>query len=197
MPKGTHDPHRAEHLAIAALEVVSARGVEGLTHRAVAAVAGVPLGSTTYHFKTLDDLLEAAMRVAKARTELEFALVSATIEADGDVVNALAGYLVRTVAENVGRTIVEFELYLAALRRPQLRALSQEWGDSMPSMLARHCPRPVAEALAITADGILLKSVVQGYPLSEAETRSHLTHSLQRDAGPAPRRALGADETHP
>jgi AcrR family transcriptional regulator len=51
---------------LAALEVVAAKGVEGLTHGAVAAVAGIPLGSTTYHFASLDDLLAAAI-VDRAR----------------------------------------------------------------------------------------------------------------------------------
>lgn len=188
MPRGTYDPQRAQRLAVAALEVVSERGVEGLTHRAVAAAAGVPLGSTTYHFKTLDDLLEAAMRVAKAKTDDEFALLSARIGADGDLVGALAAYLFRTIAEHVGRTIVEFELYLAAMRRPALRELSMAWGEAMPAMLAQHCSRPVAEAVAITVDGILLKSVAQGYPLDEAETRAHLAHSFALEMPTAPRR---------
>lgn len=36
-------------------------GAEPLTHRAVAAVAEVPLGSKSYHFKSHDGLLAAAL----------------------------------------------------------------------------------------------------------------------------------------
>ena len=39
-------------------------GLAGLTHRAVADEAGVPLGSTTYYFADRNDLLVAAMHVA-------------------------------------------------------------------------------------------------------------------------------------
>src|SRR3954454_22150107 len=60
--KRRFDPHRRDRIARAAITVVAERGIAGLGHRAVAAEADVPLGSTTYHFATLDDLLVAALR---------------------------------------------------------------------------------------------------------------------------------------
>ena len=42
------------------LGVIAEHGVAGTTHRRVAAAAGVPLGSTTYYFADLADLLGAA-----------------------------------------------------------------------------------------------------------------------------------------
>src|ERR1700741_333272 len=65
--RGPTDPGRREKIANAAIAVVAERGVEGVTHRAVAAVADVPLGSTTYHFATLDDLLVVALHTAAER----------------------------------------------------------------------------------------------------------------------------------
>src|SRR5689334_19021993 len=46
-------------LAAASAVIVDA-GVGGLTHRAVAERAGVPLARVSYHFPTVDDLLAAA-----------------------------------------------------------------------------------------------------------------------------------------
>lgn len=47
-PRRRHsDKPRREVIAEAAERVLPARGVEGLTHRAAAEEAGVPLGSTT------------------------------------------------------------------------------------------------------------------------------------------------------
>ena len=43
-----------------AIGVVAARGVGGVTHRAVAREAGVSLSTTTYYFTSLDDLLTQA-----------------------------------------------------------------------------------------------------------------------------------------
>jgi TetR/AcrR family transcriptional regulator, regulator of biofilm formation and stress response len=51
--RSANDPERQQRIAEAAIQVVADRGVEGLTHRAVAAGAEVPLGSTTYYRRGL------------------------------------------------------------------------------------------------------------------------------------------------
>lgn len=63
MPR-RHDPERRQRIIDAAIRVVGAKGLAGLSHRSVAAEADVPLGSTTYHFATLDELMIAALRQA-------------------------------------------------------------------------------------------------------------------------------------
>ena len=55
-----HDPDRKERIVASALDVLARDGVAGITHRAVATAADVPLGSVTYHFATLDDLVQHA-----------------------------------------------------------------------------------------------------------------------------------------
>jgi DNA-binding transcriptional regulator YbjK len=61
MRKGiANDPHRKERIAQAALDVVAEDGLRAATHRTIAARAEVPLGSVTYHFATLEDVLVAA-----------------------------------------------------------------------------------------------------------------------------------------
>lgn len=65
MPR-RYDPDRRQRIIDAAIRVVAGRGIAGLSHRAVAAEADVPLGSTTYHFASLDDLLIAALRDRKS-----------------------------------------------------------------------------------------------------------------------------------
>lgn len=59
-----YDPERRQRIIDAAIRVVGEKGIGGLSHRSVAAAADVPLGSTTYHFKTLDELLVATLRQA-------------------------------------------------------------------------------------------------------------------------------------
>ncbi|MGW1284542.1 TetR/AcrR family transcriptional regulator, partial [Streptomyces sp. NPDC002586] len=50
-----HDPERRQRIIDAAIRVVGRDGIAGLSHRSVAAEADVPLGSTTYHFATLEE----------------------------------------------------------------------------------------------------------------------------------------------
>lgn len=173
MPKGTVDPERPLRIALAALEVVGDRGVEGLTHRAVAEVAGVPLGSTTYHFKTLDDLLVAAIREAKRATDAQLVEWSDSLLGSDspDLPHALATYVLDTLTEHWGRTVVEIELYMAALRRPTLLALSREWDENLVSILAQHTDPETARILALVVDGVFVSAMIHGKPaLEEVES---------------------------
>lgn len=43
----------------ATLKIIKTSGMRGVRHRAVAAEAGVSLGSTTYHFKSIEDLISS------------------------------------------------------------------------------------------------------------------------------------------
>ncbi|CAN7572997.1 TetR family transcriptional regulator [Phenylobacterium sp. LjRoot225] len=54
-------PHAAMRIAKAAAEVVEG-GLGGLTHRAVAARAGVTTGAVTHHFRTIEELVAGAIR---------------------------------------------------------------------------------------------------------------------------------------
>ena len=55
-----YDPERKSRIIEAAIDVIAEFGVAGTTHRRIAAAADVPLGSLTYHFTGLDDLLGQA-----------------------------------------------------------------------------------------------------------------------------------------
>jgi TetR/AcrR family transcriptional regulator, regulator of biofilm formation and stress response len=164
VPRGTVDPDRPLRIALAALQVVADNGVEGLTHRAVAAAAGIPLGSTTYHFATLDDLLTAAIVEAKKGTDAELAAWAETLGPDIDLVRSIADYVMGALTNHWGRTVVEQELYMAALRRPKLQWLSREWDDAFPAVLANHVDAVRAQAVALVVDGMYVRAFIHGMP---------------------------------
>ena len=58
---------RREALLDAVLQVVADEGVDAVTHRRVADVAGLPLASTTYWFESKEHLLTAALERAAER----------------------------------------------------------------------------------------------------------------------------------
>lgn len=178
MPRGVADLERPRRIAHAALRVVGERGVEGLTHRAVAAEAGIPLGSTTYHFRTLDDLLAAAIVEAKAATDAELADWGDAITGQTDLVEAMADYLFRVLRDHWDRTVLELELYMAALRRPSLRELSKSWDQTMPEVLERHVDVVTARAMALVYDGLVLQAVIHGMP-GRDEVRAVLRRTVQ------------------
>ncbi|WP_282691648.1 TetR family transcriptional regulator [Streptomyces sp. CC208A] len=171
-----YDPERRERIVDAALRVVRRAGIGGLTHRTVAAEADVPLGSTTYHFASLDELLVGALRKANAGFAEELGRRAVL---DGD---ELAGPLARLLGEWLGgdRTGVEleYELYLAALRRSALRPVAAEWTESVVTALAPRTGRATARAVVALLDGIGLQVLLTGASYDEAYAREMLARIL-------------------
>jgi TetR/AcrR family transcriptional regulator, regulator of biofilm formation and stress response len=169
MPAGTADPDRRDRIARAGIDVVAAVGVEGLTHRAVAVAARVPLGSTTYHFRSKDELLAAALEQARAAHATFMAGWADALGDQPDLVAALTDYTVTSSGTNRQRLLVAYELYVAAFRRPALQPLSQEWDRALEIVLARFTDPLTARALNNATSGLLLASLTRGEALSAAE----------------------------
>ncbi|MFJ5778404.1 TetR/AcrR family transcriptional regulator [Streptomyces sp. NPDC093094] len=178
MPR-RHDPGRRERIVDAAIRVVAERGIAGLSHRTVAAEADVPLGSTTYHFATLDELLTAALR----RTGEGFtALVAGHggLDAPGtDLAARLAALMRDWLAGDRTGVELEYELYLAALRRPALRPVAAEWAQGLGELLAAHTDPVTARALVALMDGICLQVLLTDVPYDEEYARRMLSRVLR------------------
>ncbi|MFE4636158.1 TetR/AcrR family transcriptional regulator [Streptomyces sp. NPDC056773] len=163
-----YDPDRRERIIAAAIRVVAARGIAGLSHRSVAAEADVPLGSTTYHFKTLDDLLVAALRQANEGFARAVADSAALADPDADLAGALAALLGEFLGADRSRAELEYELYLAALRRPALRPVAAEWCEAVSAELSARTDPATARALVAVMDGISLQVLLTGAEYEEA-----------------------------
>lgn len=165
MRTGRADPHRRERIARAAIDVVAEHGVEGLTHRRVAAAAGVPLGSTTYHYATLDDLLAAGLEAAAAESARELKSWGESL-AGRDLVDATTDLIVGVMRSNRERIAVRYELYVAALRRPRLRPISTEWSRLLAGIYRQYTDERTADALSAAVDGLWLGCLVSDEPVN-------------------------------
>ncbi|MFJ3923541.1 TetR/AcrR family transcriptional regulator [Streptomyces sp. NPDC090022] len=174
-----YDPDRRRRIIDAAIRVVGAKGIAGLSHRTVAAEADVPLGSTTYHFTTLDELLVAALRQANAAFAETVAASPALADAAGDLAGALARLLGEVFEADRGRVELEYELYLAALRRPALRPVAAEWCEAVVLALAGRTDPVTARALVAVMDGICLQVLLTDAPYDEAYAREILARVLR------------------
>ncbi|WP_331766579.1 TetR family transcriptional regulator [Embleya sp. NBC_00896] len=165
-----------------ACEVIGEVGVGNTTHRLVAARAGVPLGATTYYFASLDDLVAAALEHASAET-LE--LVRRWMERARDSAD-LPGVLTALTGEYLAdrpRAMVEYELYVAAARSPELRGFARAWVDGVNDFLSvRVGPRAASAAVAIL-DGTMLHALTLDVPLDREQLRWALARCLE-GAGP-------------
>ncbi|MEU6667242.1 TetR family transcriptional regulator [Streptomyces sp. NPDC046727] len=176
MPR-RHDPERRQRLIDAAIRVVGRDGIAGLSHRTVAAEADVPLGSTTYHFATLEELLVAALRQANEG----FGRVLAELlpqDGGGDLAADLARVLGEWLAGERTGVELEYELYLAALRRPALRPVAAEWTEQAAVLLARRTDPVTARALLALMDGICLQVLLTGGSYDEEYARAALARLI-------------------
>ncbi|MGP4004727.1 TetR/AcrR family transcriptional regulator [Streptomyces sp. 8N706] len=170
-----YDPDRRQRLIDAAIRVVGERGIDGLSHRSVAAEADVPLGSTTYHFATLDDLLVAALRQVCAEPRTSVESWRRHLDRDGPVADGLTDLLEEVMGGDRGRIRLEYELYLAALRRDALRPVAAEWLDGVVELLTGYtADAATARALTALIDGLLLQLLLTGRPFDREEARRAL-----------------------
>jgi TetR/AcrR family transcriptional regulator, regulator of biofilm formation and stress response len=177
---GRADPNRRERIARAAIDVVAEHGVEGLTHRRVAAAAGVPLGSTTYHYATLDDLLAAGLEAAAAESAAELKSWAEGL-AGRDLVDATTELIVGGMRSHRERIAVRYELYVAALRRPRLRPISTEWSRLLAGIYRQYTDELTADALSAAVDGLWLGCLVSDEPVATEQIERVLRRIVAPD----------------
>jgi DNA-binding transcriptional regulator YbjK len=177
MPR-RYDPDRRQRIIDAAIRVVGEKGLAGLSHRSAAAEADVPLGSTTYHFKTLDELMVAALRQADEGFAKAIASRGGLTDPGTDLAAELAGLLGDWLAGERTGVELEYELYLAALRRPALRPVVAEQMADLADRLARHTDPVTARALVALMDGICLQVLLTGAPYEEEYARDMLARVM-------------------
>ncbi|MCL6674571.1 MULTISPECIES: TetR/AcrR family transcriptional regulator [Streptomyces] len=177
MPR-RYDPDRRQRIIDAAIRVVGDKGLAGLTHRTVAAEADVPLGSTTYHFTTLDELMVAALRQADEGFAKAIASRGGLTDPAADLAAELAGLLGDWLAGDRTGVELEYELYLAALRRPALRPVVAEQMTALADRLAGRTDPVTARALVALMDGICLQVLLTGTPYDEGYAREVLARMI-------------------
>ena len=123
---------RREQILEAALRVIGRAGVQAVTHRAVAEEASVPLGSTTYYFDSRDDLVRQALEYVAASEVERYGQRGEelrTVKTPRQLADRLIDELVAAAQDRIAY-IAEYELWLEAGRRPELREAAQSWCDA-------------------------------------------------------------------
>jgi DNA-binding transcriptional regulator YbjK len=164
-----YDPDRRERIAAAAIAVVARDGIDGLTHRAVAREADVPLGSTSYHFADKENLLRSAVELAEARNREVLVAILEEHEPAVDLAGALAGLVEELTVRQRVQLLLDYELYLAARRRPELRDVAERWGSALDEVIRLHADALTTATLAHLLEGVLIKAVVLDRPVTAGE----------------------------
>ncbi|MFJ6426106.1 TetR/AcrR family transcriptional regulator [Streptomyces hydrogenans] len=176
MATGHTDPQRRERILAATLDHIAAEGVAGVSHRKIATRAGVPLGSMTYHFTGIDDLLREAFTRFADHIVTVFAQHLDGVESPEQVRKALVD-LIHTISDGPRRDLVlTQELYTLAARRPEYRALTQTWMAHSRHILEQHFDTATARQLDALIEGLTLHRALDPTP----HNRTLTTEAIRR-----------------
>lgn len=161
------DPEaRRRAILNAAIDVIVEKGAAALTHRAVAARAGVSLGSTTKYFSSIEDLRESAMDALVREMDAGVDAFESELEACDDV----ESYCIELACEylqDVRQVRADVALLNAGARDDGLRKIALRNPDRLIAVLAPHFGAERAMALELCLEGALVHSALRSTPIDK------------------------------
>lgn len=181
--RGRHnDPTRRDRIIDACLDVIAEDGVAGASHRKVARAAGVPLGSMTYHFSGMNELLhEAFARFSigvSDRFEQRMAGAADAVSARQAVIDTI----VSDATEDGRELILTHELYTLAARDASYRDLTEAWMARSRAALELHFDPQTARLVDALIEGLTIHRALDREPRDPEE----VARAVRRILPPGP-----------
>jgi DNA-binding transcriptional regulator YbjK len=151
----------------ATVRIVAREGVAAVTHRRVAAEAGVSLSSTTWHYATKADILEAALVWTAEHEVASIAAIAERLETFAVPAwsDALADWLLDQLGAQRERTVALYRLQAELLGGERALAVHREWGRGLRAL----GDRVLGEAAAVDVrlviaalDGLRISALASG-----------------------------------
>jgi AcrR family transcriptional regulator len=192
---------REEQIVAAAIREFSETGVPGTTLRAVAARAGIPLGTLHYVFPSKDQLLRAV--IATVINEISETLRT-ELAVDKGVEHALrhgvGNFWKKLVTSRVGLQIMQYELLTYSLRSDSDGGLARLQYERYSALVTEFCERAAQAAgercavgfdtlgrIALAqVDGLILQYIAKPDPDRARRDLGHALDMLVLFADPQP-----------
>lgn len=196
MRKGiANDPHRKERIAQAALDVVAEGGIRAATHRTIAARAGVPLGSVTYHFATLEDVLVAAFTLLGEQIAPRYDDAIRRAHDQGEVRELLVDAICGSRRPSDRELRLTREVYAYGSTSDRVGDLVRAGEAASIAALSAHFPEPAARAIDALVEGWWIYQSWNPQQLDPATVRDAI--DALADTFAPPRSALPPASRHP
>ncbi len=154
----------------ATLQLIASGGPDAVSHRAVAELADVSLGSTTYWFASRQDMMREALEHF-ALVEMEslrerLAGVLGRRLSRRALVDQFTAHLVSQLGESRWRTAAQYALLTEAARDPELERVCREWTAAWElaltevfTSLRTRSPELEARMFLAMLDGLLINEL--------------------------------------
>jgi TetR/AcrR family transcriptional regulator, regulator of biofilm formation and stress response len=172
-PRAEASKQVREAIVAATVRIVAGEGVAAVTHRRVAAEAGVALSSTTWHFATKADILEAALHWTARREVDRIAGIADRLGDTGFDASAwaaeLADWLIEQVTVEREIAVALYRLQVELLGSDGARTVHREWGQGLlavgePVLEHSSTPTPELDVRLVVAalDGLRMSVLNSG-----------------------------------
>jgi TetR/AcrR family transcriptional regulator, regulator of biofilm formation and stress response len=163
-----YDPRRRDRIINACLDVIAQNGVAGTSHRKVAEAANVPLGSMTYHFTGMHELLHEAFSRFALTASQEFEGRIAAAHDDETAKQAIAYAITHNILSNQRNLVLTHELYTLAVRDPAYRDITHAWMARSRRALEQYFDSTTARILDALVAGLSIHRALDNEPHDQA-----------------------------
>lgn len=172
---------RKRAIELAAAELIVREGTKKLTHRRVAEHAGVPLGSTTQYFSSIDELRRAGLAALAQQVDESYENMFRRIREQGGTADSFADELIAYLAD-MHEVNADAAFVAAAVHDPAIRAL---YGNACDFAVAQCLPfmsETQARAFVIYMDGLTMDACLLDNPARP----DHVRFTVRAIMGTAP-----------
>ncbi|WP_299996414.1 TetR/AcrR family transcriptional regulator [uncultured Cedecea sp.] len=167
--KRRYDPSRRERIIAVTLEAIELYGITGTSTRKVAEMADVSLGSLTYYFEGINQLIEEAFTQLSLSISNEFRDVLGAAKTREEALIAVVDFIDQKIWGSHSTLTLSFELYTFVTRHPQLKSLPQSWMKQSRAALEQHFTPATARVIDAFVEGIGIHNYFDREPMTRTE----------------------------
>lgn len=175
---------RRQAIVDAAADLIAREGTGKITNRRVAEEAGVPLGSTTQYFKSIDELRREGLAEVARRIEREYDEVFRVTEQGSRNVEALAEFIVEYLSDRQ-RVHADAALYAASIDDPEVEDISKSAFESFLNRCRPFMDEQRAKIFCAFMEGAVINSCFMGVPYDRETIRLAVSLIMGEDGASA------------
>lgn len=151
--RSPNDPQRRSKIISGALAVIAREGVHRTTHRRIAEEAGVPLGSLTYYFKDLTEIIEQAFTSLVEEMKAEYRDALSVAQNREQACEAFAELICAPNHMTRSRATAILEMYSYGNFNEVVGRLRADWMRASRESLLQHFSDEAASGLDALFEG--------------------------------------------
>ena len=177
------EPGRRDRLVEVTLKIIADRGLADATYRTIADLAGVPLGSMTYHFPTRQDLIFAAFERFANKSFCCLDDVAGDAVSDTDPRERLVWMIVADSHDRKREKVLLAEPYVLAFRDERYAELMRQWMRRAKDAIERQVDTVSGHVVDAVQEGLTLQRYFLPEEFGEDVVRRTISALLPPDDG--------------